>query len=101
LHRHENLVAIHSLPIATIVVNITTNKNGGNRNKLLHRLENLVAIHSLPFAIAVINITTQQHCGNNVKQWQHCSIWLQKHLAVAMLISTNATQCHYGNILNL
>jgi hypothetical protein len=101
LHRLGNLVAIHGLSIATVVINITTNKNGGNRNKLLHRLGNLVAIHSLPFAMVVRNITTQQHCGNNVKQWQHYSIWLQGHQSVAMPISTNATQCHHDNILNL
>ena len=100
LHRFRNLVAIHSLHIAMVVRNVTTNKNCGNSNKLLHRLRNLVAIHGLPIAMVVRNITTQQLCGNNFKQQQQCSFWLQQHQTVATPISTNATKCHHGNIIN-
>jgi predicted thioredoxin/glutaredoxin len=58
---------IKQLPIAMVMINITTKQNCGNSNKLLHRLGNLITIHGLAIAMVMINITTNQNCGNRNK----------------------------------
>jgi hypothetical protein len=69
LNRHERTPLTHKkLPIATVVINITTKPNCGNSKNLLHRLRNLVVISSLHIAMVVRNITTNKNCGNSNKQ---------------------------------